>query len=61
MDNWQNEAQHFVQHPELLNNADISTLQKLLTTHVRKERFCSGNLAQMIDNGHLQAIPAAMI
>lgn len=39
---WQNEAQRFILHPELLNSADISTLQKLLTTHVRKERFCSG-------------------
>ncbi len=32
---WQNEAQGFIQHPDLLNSADISTLQKLLTTHVR--------------------------
>ncbi len=31
---WLDEAKRFVQHPELLK-ADISTLQKLLTTHVR--------------------------
>lgn len=46
---WQNKAQRFVQHLKLLNYADISTLQKLLTTHVRNERFCSGHLASMID------------
>ncbi|MBD2253389.1 hypothetical protein H6G14_19105 [Nostoc parmelioides FACHB-3921] len=54
--NWQDEANRFVTNPELLNLADISTIQKLLTSHVRKERFCSGHLAQMIDNGHLLTI-----
>ncbi|WP_208099131.1 O-acetyl-ADP-ribose deacetylase [Nostoc sp. 106C] len=65
---WQNEAHRFVTDPELLTLADISTLQKLFTTHLRKERFCSGHLAGMIENGHflaifnrLQAIHAALI
>lgn len=31
-------------------------MQKLLTTHVRKERFCSGHLAGMIENGHILAL-----
>jgi O-acetyl-ADP-ribose deacetylase (regulator of RNase III) len=65
---WQNEAHRFVTEPELLTLADISTLQKLFTTHVRQERFCSGHLAGMIENGHflaifnrLQAIHAALM
>lgn len=65
---WQNEAEHLVKNPELLIVADILTLQKLLTTHIRKERFCSGHLAAMIKNGHflaifhrLQAIHAALM
>jgi O-acetyl-ADP-ribose deacetylase len=53
---WQQQADSFVTNPELLTVADISTLQKLLTTHIRKERFCSGHLAAMIDNGHLLLI-----
>ncbi|MDZ7956457.1 MAG: O-acetyl-ADP-ribose deacetylase [Aulosira sp. DedQUE10] len=65
---WQNEAHRLITNPELLILADISTLQKLLTTHIRKERFCSGHLAAMIENGHflaifhrLQAIHAALM
>ncbi len=54
--NWQHEANSFVTTPELLNVADISTIQKLFTSHVRQERFCSGHLAQLIDNGHLLTI-----
>ncbi len=51
-----NTAHHFVTNPELLALPDISTLQKLFTTHVRQERFCSGHWAQMIENGHFLAI-----
>jgi len=53
---WQKEAAKFVEQPKLLESAELSTLQKLLTTHVRKERFCSGHLARMINNGHILAI-----
>jgi hypothetical protein len=53
---WQNEANHFITYPELLTLADISTLQKLLTTHVRKEHFCSGYMTNIIENGHFLAI-----
>ncbi|WP_225977600.1 DUF6508 domain-containing protein [Nostoc sp. CENA543] len=37
---------------ESLNVADIYTIQKLLTGHVRQERFCSGHLADMLDHNH---------
>lgn len=50
---WQTEAQHLINNPTLLNLANISTLEKLLRTHVRKERFCSGHLTKMIDNEHI--------
>ncbi|AFY35494.1 O-acetyl-ADP-ribose deacetylase [Calothrix sp. PCC 7507] len=53
---WQDEAQGFITNPELLTLADISTLQKLFTTHVRQELFCSGHLAAMIINCHFLAI-----
>ena len=42
---WQQEAQTFVTNTELLTVADISTLQKLFTTHIRQEKLCSGHLS----------------
>jgi O-acetyl-ADP-ribose deacetylase len=53
---WRQEANRFVTYPELINLADISTIQKLLTSHVRQERFCSSYLANLIDNGHFLTI-----
>ncbi len=50
---WQTEALKYIEDPELLKSADLLTLRKLLTLHVRKERFCSGHLAAAIDTGHL--------
>ncbi|BAT55743.1 Appr-1-p processing domain protein [Nostoc sp. NIES-3756] len=54
--NWQQEATRFVIDPVLINLADILTIQKLFTSHVRQERFCSGHLAQLIDNGYFLTI-----
>jgi len=50
---WQAEAKKYIEDPKLLESADILTLRKLLTLHIRKERFCSGHLVAMIDTGHL--------
>jgi len=40
----------------LLEEADLETLRKLLTTHVRKDRFCEGHLDYMFECGHITAI-----
>jgi O-acetyl-ADP-ribose deacetylase (regulator of RNase III) len=53
---WSKESKRLVKRPELLDSVDIATIQKLLTTHVRAERFCSGHIAGMIDNGHILTI-----
>jgi len=53
---WQKEAIKYINDPKLLESADLLTLQKLLTLHVRKERFCSGHLAEVIDEGHIVKI-----
>ena len=50
---WQPEALKYIENPKFLESADILTLRKLLTLHVRKERFCSGHLATAIDTDHL--------
>lgn len=53
---WQETAQELVASPEKLESTDAKTLQKLFTTHVRKERFCEGHLAAMFENGHIVAL-----
>jgi hypothetical protein len=50
---WQEEAEKIFNDPQLLNKSNIETIIKLFTTHIRKERFCSGHLAIMISNGHI--------
>lgn len=50
---WQETAQRYVECRDMVGSADALTIQKLLTTHVRKDRFCEGHLASMIKNGHI--------
>lgn len=53
---WQNRAEEYVNDPKELESATPETIQKLLTTHSRKERFCEGHLAAMIECGHVAAL-----
>ena len=53
---WQDQAIQYVESPERIASADLETIRKLLTTHVRKDRFCEGHLAAMFENGHLTAL-----
>ncbi len=53
---WQDEAERLMSDPNALRTADLETLKKLLTTHVRKERFCEGHLAAMLREHHITAI-----
>ena len=50
---WQHEAERYVNDPTAIKSADLETICKLLTTHVRKDRFCEGHLAGMFECGHL--------
>ncbi len=50
---WREEALEYIENPLLVAGADLDTICRLLTTHVRAERYVSGHLAAMIDNGHL--------
>ena len=50
------EAQAYVKQPELVAEANLETCVKLLTTHVRTEKFCDGHLAEMIASGHILAV-----
>lgn len=53
---WQPVAETYCQDPSLLASADLVVLRKLLTTHIRKERFCAGHLAMLIESGHFKYI-----
>ncbi len=53
---WQETATAYVNSPEKLNSANIETIRKLFTTHIRKEKFSEGHLAAMFENGHIVAL-----
>jgi len=53
---WQAEAERLFLDPKQLEAADLSVLRKLLTTHIRKDRFSDGHLAAMFEAGHILAI-----
>jgi hypothetical protein len=53
---WQDQASRYVDDPNLLGTADAEVLTKLLTLHVRKDRFSEGHLADMAERGHLKGI-----
>ncbi len=53
---WQKEAGEYVDNPDAVASADLGTIQKLITTHVRKERVCCGHPSGMFECGHLTVI-----
>ena len=53
---WQGEAEKYWNDPELIREADIATCLKLLTTHIRKDRFCEGHLDAAFENGQIVTI-----
>lgn len=53
---WQPEADKIFRDPELLQNADLETCCKLITLHVRQDRFSGGHFGVMVENGHIAAI-----
>jgi len=53
---WQDEAEKLYNDPDALASANLDTLRKLLTVHVRKDRFSEGHLAGVIRDGHMLAI-----
>jgi hypothetical protein len=53
---WQEQAAMYLREPERLQCATLAALQKLVTTHVRKDRFCEGHFSEMVRCGHITAI-----
>ena len=53
---WQLEAAKYLKRRKSLETASLETCIKLLTLHIRKERFCTGHFGAMIKAGHIQKI-----
>jgi hypothetical protein len=53
---WQDEAARLCADPGLIQKADLLTIRRLLTTHVRKEHFCEGHLAGLCESGHIVSV-----
>ena len=52
---WQDEARAYLD-PEKVATASLEDVRRLLTLHMRKERFCEGHMAEMIRSGHIVAL-----
>jgi hypothetical protein len=50
------EAQQYMADPKLVASASLTTCIKLVTGHIRYERFCDGPLHWQFESGHLTAI-----
>jgi ADP-ribosyl-[dinitrogen reductase] hydrolase len=53
---WREEAERYQKDAKTLETADLLTLRKLLTVHVRADRFSEGHLASVFGSGHITAI-----
>lgn len=53
---WQEQAQTYQDDPGALAQADLLTIRKLLTLHVRQDRLVEGHLASVLEGGHVAAI-----
>ncbi len=53
---WREEAARYQTDPAALEAADLLTLRKLLTAHVRADRFVEGHLARVFESGHMTAV-----
>lgn len=53
---WQPEAARYEKDPTLVASADVETLERLLTCHIRADRFVEGHLGAMVESGQITAI-----
>lgn len=53
---WQSTAVKIFNEPSRLSKATLKTCVKLITLHVRKDRFVGGHLGEMVRCGHIAAI-----
>ena len=52
---WQRQARRYFRAPSTLQTARLTTLRRLLTLHARKDHFCEGHFAEVLESGHITA------
>lgn len=50
---WQHVAIEYYQNPERITTADLKTIRRLFTVHIKKDRFCEGHLLSVLESGHI--------
>lgn len=53
---WNDTADSYIRNPKSLLDASADVCIKLLTLHIRADRFSDGHLADMLETGHTTAI-----
>lgn len=53
---WAPQAKDYIDGRLPIAEADVGTLQRLLTTYIRADRFNEGTFAAMVESGHIAAI-----
>jgi len=53
---WSDECERYEADAELVALADLETCIKLITAHIRAERFADGHLAAVFRSGHIFAV-----
>jgi hypothetical protein len=53
---WDAPARELRENPAALEQANLLTLRKLLTGHLRNDRFCEGHFGAVLESGHITAI-----
>lgn len=53
---WREHAQQYIEDPEKVASASLTTIQRLFTLHVRLDRFNGGHFAEMLENSHIEAL-----
>jgi O-acetyl-ADP-ribose deacetylase (regulator of RNase III) len=53
---WVGEAERYADRPEALAQAPLADIRKILTTHIREDRFTEGHFRHMVASGHVAAV-----
>jgi hypothetical protein len=53
---WAKQARRYMSDPALVRSARLGTCIRLMTAHLRAERFCNGHLEGVLRSGHVTAI-----
>jgi Family of unknown function (DUF6508) len=58
---WQPRGVSYYRNKKKIRSARLETCVKLLTLHVRKDRYCANHFGLMIMEGHVQAILSRLL